>query len=678
MGVTRRQRAKVVILDGSMGRELCTRGLPEDDLFRKVWSARAIVDEKMHHLVVEAHADFIAKGAEMVTTSNYGVQPNYYSRVFEKDEVEKKVAEHTEVAAKLTRKAVEESGKAVCVLGSLPPLFESHRPELAAKFLKVTGAAEVTRQYGVIAKALIAGGVDKFIVETMNSWDEAMCALDAIKDLKLPILVSLEGSLRDEDLKPQTHLASEIADKVIELKKGGMNIEALGFNCAPPEDILGCLKSLEAAGSPLKANGIELMVYANCNDRKAALDKGFDATEVKAGDVRVRPDLAQSEWAGFAGFCEQFHEHGATYIGGCCGCRPQGIKMLADWAKAAHEEEAQEGEAKRAKTLCTKAVPHPSAWTQQEMAADPSKWTHPLDSYVEELDKCIEKLVGTPIGKITAEQIELPTLGPFLEKIRGDLEGGHGFVRFQGLPTQRWTEEQNRLALWSMGLKLGWCEEQDKAGSLIHDVKNTGMKFGDNATVRYFQTNQAIPFHTDGCDAFALFCLSRGCAGGMSTLASSSLAFNKICERRPDLAEVLQQDFHFDARGQHPDGRLCQVHPVYTYHENLVSMIHKRPYLDSAQRFDEVPKYTELQKEALDMLDAVLEEEDAVLRFELQAGEMVIANNHNLVHGRTSYEDDGSQTRHCLRLWLSLPNGRPLPPHYAETREYCNTYQRRM
>jgi S-methylmethionine-dependent homocysteine/selenocysteine methylase len=676
MGVIRRQVDKVYVLDGSMGRELCTRGLPEDDLFRKVWSARAIVDETMHQLVVEAHADFIAKGSQAITTSNYGVQPNYYSRVFEADEVEKKIAEHTEVAAKLARKAVEESGKPVRVLGSLPPLFESHRPELAAKYLKETGTKEVTRLYGIIAKALIAGGVDAFIVETMNSWDEATCALDAIKDLKLPILVSLEGSLRNAELVPQPELAAEIAEKVIALKEGGMPIEAMGFNCAPPEDILGCLRSLEKAGHPLQKAGIELMVYANCSDRKEALAKGFNSQEVKAGDVRVRADLADNEWTGFASFCEDFHKHGATYIGGCCGCRPQGIQMLAEWAKAALENGEPVGKRTR-KSLRTTPVPHPAAWTAPEVAADPSKWTFKLDPYIEELDKCIEKLAGTPIEKVTADMVELPTMSAFLEQIRGNLEGGLGFVRLQGMPL-RWTEEQSRLGLWSMGLKLGWCEEQDKAGSLIHNVKDTGKKFGDNSTIRYFQTNQAIPFHTDGCDAFALYCLSRGCAGGMSTLASSALAFNRICERRPDLAEVLQQDFHFDARGQHPDGRLCQVHPVYTYHDGLMSMIHKRPYLDSAQRFDEVPKFTALQKEALDMLDAVLEEEDAVLKFELQAGEMVIANNHNLVHGRSSYQDDGSQTRHCLRLWLSLPNGRPLPPHYAETREYLATYQRRM
>jgi hypothetical protein len=325
----------------------------------------------------------------------------------------------------------------------------------------------------------------------------------------------------------------------------------------------------------------------------------------------------------------------------------------------------------------TERVADPAAWLAKDMA-DFSAWTIQLGSYVTELDACLEVLKDKPIASITKEDCNLPTLGPVLVAARGELEGGRGFLRFAGLPVERWGEKSSELALWCIGVHLGWCEEQDKAGNLIHHVKDIGKKFGENDTIRYFQTREGIPFHTDGCDAFALFCLSRGASGGQSTLASSVTAFNKIVERRPDLAKVLQEDFYFDARGQHPDGRKCQVHPIYTYHKRYLSMMHKRPYIDSAQRFDDVPKFTPQQKEALDLLDTVLEEEDAVLRFELQAGEMVVCNNHPLVHGRTSYEDDGSQTRHCLRLWLTLPNGRPLPPHYAETREYYNTFKRRM
>jgi S-methylmethionine-dependent homocysteine/selenocysteine methylase len=337
-------KPQVRILDGSMGRELCNRGLPEDDLFRKVWSARALLDPEFNKTVVEAHRDFIDNGAEMVTTCNYGVQPHYFGKVYEATEVEGKISEYTLLAARLAAQAVQESGKTVRVLGSLPPLYESHRPDLAAKFLKETGAAEVTRIYDIVARALVEGGVHAFLIETMNSWEEAMCAIEAVKSLGLPILLSLEGSLRDESLNPQPELGEEMVRRVIALKEGGVAIEAFGFNCAPPEDIRAVLTVIDRSGlrPALEAANIELISYANCNDRKATLDgKGFDASNVKKGDVRVRADLADKDWSGFAAFAEEFQDLGATYIGGCCGCRPAGINMLCKWVKPCEHGELE-------------------------------------------------------------------------------------------------------------------------------------------------------------------------------------------------------------------------------------------------------------------------------------------------------------------------------------------------
>jgi S-methylmethionine-dependent homocysteine/selenocysteine methylase len=329
-------KPQIRILDGSMGRELCNRGLPEDDLFRKVWSARALLDPEFNKTVVEAHRDFIDNGAEMVTTCNYGVQPHYFGKVYEASEVEEKISEYTLLAARLAVQAVEESGKEVRVLGSLPPLYESHRPDLAAKFLKETGLTEVTRIYDIVARALVKGGVNAFLIETMNSWEEAMCAIEAVKSLGLPILLSLEGSLRDESLTPKPELAEELVRQVIALKDSGVAMEAFGFNCAPPEDIRAVLTVVDRTGMrrALEAAKIGLITYANCNDRKATLDgTGFDASKVKAGDVRVRADLADKDWSGFAALAEEFQGLGATYIGGCCGCRPAGINMLCKWVK---------------------------------------------------------------------------------------------------------------------------------------------------------------------------------------------------------------------------------------------------------------------------------------------------------------------------------------------------------
>ena len=68
------------------------------------------------------------------------------------------------------------------------------------------------------------------------------------------------------------------------------------------------------------------------------------------------------------------------------------------------------------------------------------------------------------------------------------------------------------------------------------------------------------------------------------------------------------------------------------------------------------------------------------LELELGRGDVLLASNHTIVHGRTAFEDPPEEQgrRHLLRLWLTIPNGRPLPPHYADTREYAETYRQRM
>lgn len=250
----------------------------------------------------------------------------------------------------------------------------------------------------------------------------------------------------------------------------------------------------------------------------------------------------------------------------------------------------------------------------------------------------------------------------------------------RGLPVDRWGIEQTSRALWILGLHLGSAEPQDKAGSLIHHVEDTGMKFEVNNTVRYYQTKMAIPFHTGGSDALAFICFSKGRSGGLSRLASGVTAFNEVLKRRPDLAHVLQENFHFDARGQHPNGDQCQVHPLYTFHNGHLNLIHKKPYIMSAQLLHGVPKLTALQQEALDFLETVMNEKEHVLEFESEPGDIQFVSNHTQVHGRTAFEDsvDSNAKRHFLRLWVTLPNGHEMPPLYAETREHMHAFVRRM
>lgn len=335
--------------------------------------------------------------------------------------------------------------------------------------------------------------------------------------------------------------------------------------------------------------------------------------------------------------------------------------------------------------LLREPLDDPAAWKGAELAQRDDWMIHLTGAHLAELGACLERLAPdeADVFELRREDFELPTLGPMLESLREVLEGGRGFLCLRGLPVADWTEHQARVALWGLGTHLGWAEPQDGAGNRLHDVRDIGRPFGSDDSIRYFQTNHAIEFHNDGADMFALFCLRAGCSGGRSRLVSAVEVFNEIARRRPDLAVVLQEDFHVDARGQRTDGARCQVHPVYSYTERQLSILLKRAYIESAQRFDDVPRLTAAQTEALALLAAVMEEPGMALEFDLLPGDILMASNHTILHGRTAFEDDVAagtegEGRHMLRLWLTLPNGRPLPRHYADTREFAYSYERRM
>ena len=332
--------------------------------------------------------------------------------------------------------------------------------------------------------------------------------------------------------------------------------------------------------------------------------------------------------------------------------------------------------------LLTRPLNDPAAWRGDRMA-ERSDWIVTLDeSMVAELESAVSAVTtrGIDVFDITRDDFPLPNMRAPIETILEALEGGRGFALLRGLPVERWNEAGNRIAIWGLGTHLGLPVVQDLAGNLLHDVRDTGRKFGSDDSIRYYQTNHAIRLHTDGGDIFALGCVHQGTTGGRSLVVSAVEVFNEIVRRRPDLAVVLQEDFWMDARGQRPDGARCQVLPIYTRYGSHLNILLKPEYIYSAQRFGDVPRLTDAQREALELFHAVTREPGMALEFVMKPGDVLLASNHTIMHGRTEFEDaaDSAHRRHMLRLWLTIPNGRPLPPHYADTREFAQTYRQRM
>lgn len=319
--------------------------------------------------------------------------------------------------------------------------------------------------------------------------------------------------------------------------------------------------------------------------------------------------------------------------------------------------------------LAIQAVEGPSVWYGPELA-EADSWIHVLTS--EELAEVAAALAAveraaTPIADIVQEGFPLPTLGPRLLAIRDELLDGRGFVLLRGLPVERYDRRQAATVFWGLGRWIGTPRSQNGKGHLLGHVRDLGYDVADPA-VRIYQTTSRQTYHTDSVDVVALMCLQTAKSGGLSSLVSSMAIHNEMLRRRPDLLELLYEPFATDRRGEVPPGQKPWFDiPVFNLCEGRLSAIYARQYINSAQRFDEVPRLTAQQIEALDMFDDLANDPALRLDMELRRGDMQFVCNHGILHDRTSFEDwpEPERKRHLLRLWLCTPVGRPLPPAYA-------------
>ena len=317
------------------------------------------------------------------------------------------------------------------------------------------------------------------------------------------------------------------------------------------------------------------------------------------------------------------------------------------------------------------AITSPVAWTGRDMMAAPERWTYRLsDADVAEIENAATIFIdsGRPLGQITRDLFPLPEFGVWLESLRETLIHGIGFQLITGLPVETYSGDMRATIFCGIGSHIGRARSQNAAGHLLGHVRDVGADINDPNT-RIYQTTSRQSFHTDSCDVVGLLCIREAMFGGDSMLASSMTAYNEILKRRPDLAPHLFLPVATDRRGEVPENEdPFFTIPVYSWHRNFLTCIYQRNYIDSAQRFETAPRLSAQQLEALDLLDDIVNEPDMHLRMRLQPGDMQFVYNHSLLHDRTGFTDwpEAEKRRHLLRLWLAVPEDRPLPAVFAQ------------
>jgi 5-methyltetrahydrofolate--homocysteine methyltransferase len=314
-------KKRILVLDGAMGTMLQRYNFSEED-FRgeqfkdfphslkgnndllSLTQPQAIKD--VHALYFEAGADIVETNTFSGTTigmADYHLEEYVYQLNYESAKIAR------EVADEFTEKNPD---KPRFVAGSIGPTNRtaSMSPDVNDPGYRAVTFDDLRIAYKQQVEALLDGGVDLLLVETIFDTLNAKAALFAIEEVKeerhidIPIMVS--GTITDASgrtLSGQTVEAFLVSVSHIPLL-------SVGFNCALGADLLKpYLQTL--------AHNTSFNVSAHPN---AGLPNAF-------GEYDETPEQMQ------VFIKEYLDDNLINIIGGCCGTTPAHIKWIADIAK---------------------------------------------------------------------------------------------------------------------------------------------------------------------------------------------------------------------------------------------------------------------------------------------------------------------------------------------------------
>ena len=319
--IRRQLENRILVLDGAMGTMLQQYNFTEEDFrgerFKDYPSPlkgnNDLLSLTQPEAIATIHAKYFEAGADIVETNtfsgtsiamaDYQMENLVYELNFESAKIAKKVAEV------FTKK---NPNKPRFVAGSIGPTNKtaSLSPDVNKPEYRAITFEELRVSYKEQVEALIDGGVDLLLVETIFDTLNAKAALFAIEEVKeernidIPVMVS--GTITDASgrtLSGQTVEAFLTSISHIPLL-------SVGFNCAlGAEQLKPYIQRL--------SDKTEFNISAHPN---AGLPNAF-------GEYDQSPEQMQA-------LIEDYLQDGLiNIIGGCCGTSPAHIKAIAEVAK---------------------------------------------------------------------------------------------------------------------------------------------------------------------------------------------------------------------------------------------------------------------------------------------------------------------------------------------------------
>jgi 5-methyltetrahydrofolate--homocysteine methyltransferase len=339
--------SRIAIIDGAMGTTIRTYGMTEADIrgdrFRNstkdLKNNGDLFSLTQPQMICDIHRRFLEAGADIIETNTFGAtsitqseffvedprehggrkDPAFYQKIIEDPFLHDLAWEINEQSARQCRewadRVANETGRQRFVAGAIGPLTVSlsNSPDADDAGFRVVTFDQVKAAYAHEVRALIAGGVDLLLVETIFDSLNAKAALVAIRevfdedglaaaDKELPVMISAAVGRGGE-----TMISAQTVAAFWNAVEHARPL-SIGLNCSLGPDLM--YPFLEELSE--KAD-VAISCYPNAGLPNPLSETGFD--------------LGPADMARYLG---EFARGGLINIaGGCCGNTPEHIAAIA-------------------------------------------------------------------------------------------------------------------------------------------------------------------------------------------------------------------------------------------------------------------------------------------------------------------------------------------------------------
>ena len=311
-----------------------------------------------------------------------------------------------------------------------------------------------------------------------------------------------------------------------------------------------------------------------------------------------------------------------------------------------------------------------SAWTRQDIALEQVTLT--LDPDVRgELLGVVAHLRHHPLPTIllSPSDFALPASRRLATEVRRLLNDGPRFCLVDRLPVEGMTADEAKACYWLLSSLVCRPVAQKLDGTMIYDVRDTGLKADPGSGVRPDKTNIDLTFHNDNAynarmpEVVGLLCLKTARSGGRSRVMSFETAHRALLERAPEVVPRLYECFWFDRQREHRDDEdPTFAAPIFVQAAGDVQArlgLHqvRNAYAMRGEELDQEGQ------EAIVALEKVFADPDLQFDFAMEAGQVQFVHNLTIGHSRTQFEDFTApeRRRHLVRLWLRDSGDRSYP-----------------